>query len=148
MDFEEDPQENPEEEPEKDPQEDPKEEPEEDLQGDPEIMPPKMMKQKAIKKMVKRRIAKAIEEYEKTRANPGNVGRSRPAHTRGTMNMQCCSHKTFMNEKPHPFNGTKGVVGLRRWIEKIEKVFEICKCAEEDKVMFDASTFEGRALTW
>nr|GFA34975.1 hypothetical protein [Tanacetum cinerariifolium] len=29
-----------------------------------------------------------------------------------------------------------------------EQVFEICKCAEEDKVMFAASTFEGRALTW
>ncbi|GJT58011.1 putative reverse transcriptase domain-containing protein [Tanacetum coccineum] len=53
-----------------------------------------------------------------------------------------------MNGKPHPFNGTKGVVGLRRWIEKVEQVFEICKCAEEDKVMFAASTFEGRVLTW
>ncbi|GJV50566.1 retrovirus-related pol polyprotein from transposon TNT 1-94 [Tanacetum coccineum] len=42
----------------------------------------------------------------------------------------------------------EGVVGLRRWIEKVEQVFETCKCAEEDKVMFAASTFEGRALTW
>ncbi|GJZ88706.1 hypothetical protein Tco_0660488 [Tanacetum coccineum] len=41
-----------------------------------------------------------------------------------------------------------GVVGLRRWIEKVEQVFETGKCAEEDKVMFAASTFEGRALTW
>ncbi|GKA77903.1 putative reverse transcriptase domain-containing protein [Tanacetum coccineum] len=39
-------------------------------------------------------------------------------------------------------------VGLRRWIEKVEQVFETCKCVEEDKVMFAASTFEGRALTW
>ncbi|GJZ91965.1 putative reverse transcriptase domain-containing protein [Tanacetum coccineum] len=53
-----------------------------------------------------------------------------------------------MNGKPHSFNGTEGVVGLMRWIEKVEQVFEICKCAEEDKVMFTASTFEGRALTW
>ncbi|GJS66897.1 putative reverse transcriptase domain-containing protein [Tanacetum coccineum] len=92
-------------------------------------MPPKMMKRKAIKKMVKKQIAEAIEEYEKTRANPGNDGGSGPANTGGTMNVQ-------------------GVVGLRRWIEKVEQVFEICKCAEEDKVMFAASTFEGRALTW
>ncbi|GJV68693.1 putative reverse transcriptase domain-containing protein [Tanacetum coccineum] len=65
-------------------------------------------------------------------------------------NCECagCSHKTFMNGKPHSFNGTVGVVGLRRWIEKVEQVFEICKCAEEDKVMFAANTFEGRALTW
>ncbi|GKC43081.1 hypothetical protein Tco_1060803, partial [Tanacetum coccineum] len=44
-----------------------------------------------------------------------------------------------MNGKPHPFNGTEGVVGLRRWIEKVKQVFEIFKCAEEDKVMFAAS---------
>ncbi|GJU66401.1 putative reverse transcriptase domain-containing protein [Tanacetum coccineum] len=53
-----------------------------------------------------------------------------------------------MNGKPHSFNGTEGVVGLRLWIENVEQVFEICKCVEEDKVMFTASTFEGRALTW
>ncbi|GKF58564.1 hypothetical protein Tco_0172101 [Tanacetum coccineum] len=53
-----------------------------------------------------------------------------------------------MNGKPHSFNGTEGVVGLRRWIKKVEQVFETCKCAVEDKVMFAVSTFEGRALTW
>ncbi|GKB43479.1 hypothetical protein Tco_0888421 [Tanacetum coccineum] len=53
-----------------------------------------------------------------------------------------------MNGKPHSFNGMEGVVGLRLWIENVEHVFEIYKCAEQDKVMFVASTFEGRALTW
>ncbi|GKG32048.1 hypothetical protein Tco_0426998 [Tanacetum coccineum] len=53
-----------------------------------------------------------------------------------------------MNGKPHSFNGTEGVVGLRRWIENVEQVFEIYKCAEQDKVMFVASTFKGRAFTW
>ncbi|GKC67981.1 putative reverse transcriptase domain-containing protein, partial [Tanacetum coccineum] len=52
------------------------------------------------------------------------------------------------HRNPHSFNGTEGVVGLRRWIEKVEQVFETCKCAEEDKVMFAASTFVGHALTW
>nr|GFC07834.1 hypothetical protein [Tanacetum cinerariifolium] len=42
----------------------------------------------------------------------------------------------------------QGVVGLSRWIKKVEQVFEISKCAEGDKVMLAASTFEGRALTW
>nr|GEV46740.1 hypothetical protein [Tanacetum cinerariifolium] len=72
-------------------------------------MPPKMIKRKAIKKMVKKRIAEAIEEYEKSRANPSM---------------------------------------LAALIEKVEQVLEICKCVEEDKVMFAASTFEGHALTW
>ncbi|GKF17837.1 putative reverse transcriptase domain-containing protein [Tanacetum coccineum] len=41
-----------------------------------------------------------------------------------------------LNGKPHSFKGTEGVVGLRRWIEKVEQVFEIGKCAEEDKTEF------------
>ncbi|GJX15082.1 putative reverse transcriptase domain-containing protein [Tanacetum coccineum] len=81
-----------------------------------------------------------LDSAGSSRGNTENAG--------GTVNVQGCSHKTFMNGKPHSFNGTEGVVGLRRWIEKVEQVFEICKCAEEDKVMFAASTFEGRALTW
>ncbi|GJZ85760.1 putative reverse transcriptase domain-containing protein [Tanacetum coccineum] len=91
-------------------------------------MPPGRLKKKSVKRLVEKR------------GNIGNVG--------GTVNVQGCSHKAFMNGKPHSFNGTEGVVGLRRWIEKVEQVFEICKCVEEDKVMFAASTFEGRALTW
>nr|GEZ34600.1 putative reverse transcriptase domain-containing protein [Tanacetum cinerariifolium] len=90
----------------------------------------------------------AIEEYERTRVDLGNASGSGEANTGGPVTVQGCSHKTFMNGKPYPFNGTEGVVGLRRWIEKVEQVFEICKCAEEDKVMLAASTFEGRALTW
>ncbi|GJS54985.1 putative reverse transcriptase domain-containing protein [Tanacetum coccineum] len=113
-------------------------------------MLPRRWKKKSVKWLVEKHVAKAIEEYEKSRANLDSAGSSR-GNTRnagGTVNVQGCSHKTFINGKPHSFNGTKGVVGLRRWIEKVEQVFETCKCAEEDKVMFAASTFEGRALTW
>nr|GEU58198.1 reverse transcriptase domain-containing protein [Tanacetum cinerariifolium] len=112
------------------------------------IMPPKKMKRKAVNKMVKKRIAEAIEEYERTRVKPGNASWSGETNTGGPVIVHGSTHKTFINGKPHPFNGTEGFVGLRRWIEKVEQVFEICKCAEEDKVMFAASTFEGRALTW
>ncbi|GJT12543.1 putative reverse transcriptase domain-containing protein [Tanacetum coccineum] len=48
--------------------------------------------------------------------------------------MHGCSYKTFMNGKPHSFKGTEGVVGLKRWFEKMEQVFEICKCAKDDKI--------------
>ncbi|GJZ18689.1 hypothetical protein Tco_0554812 [Tanacetum coccineum] len=44
--------------------------------------------------------------------------------------------------------GSEGESDLKRWFEKIEQVFEICKCAEDDKVKFAMCTFEGRALTW
>ncbi|GJS01512.1 putative reverse transcriptase domain-containing protein [Tanacetum coccineum] len=87
-------------------------------------MPPRRLKKKSIKKLIEKRVAKAIEEYEKSRATLDSA-RSSGGN-----------------------NGRTGVVGLRRWIEKVEQVFETGKCAEEDKVMFAASTFEGHALTW
>ncbi|GKD13213.1 putative reverse transcriptase domain-containing protein, partial [Tanacetum coccineum] len=113
-------------------------------------MPPRILKKKSVKRLVEKCVAKAIEEYEKSRANLDSVGSSvgNTGNTGGTVNVQGCSHKTFMNGKPHSFNGNEGVVGLRHWIEKVEQVFEICKFTEEDKVMFAASSFEGRALTW
>nr|GFB78141.1 reverse transcriptase domain-containing protein [Tanacetum cinerariifolium] len=39
-------------------------------------MPPQRLRKKSVKKLVERRVAKAIEEYEKTRADSINVGRS------------------------------------------------------------------------
>ncbi|GJU45142.1 putative reverse transcriptase domain-containing protein [Tanacetum coccineum] len=113
-------------------------------------MPPKRFKKKSVRKIVEKRVAKAIEKYEKTRADSNNTGGSGSTNTGGTVvpEMHGCSYKTFMNGKPHSFKGTEGVVGLKRWFEKMEQVFEICKCAEDDKVKFAMCTFEGRALTW
>ncbi|GJX18879.1 putative reverse transcriptase domain-containing protein [Tanacetum coccineum] len=81
-------------------------------------------------------LTKLLKEYEKTRADSNNVGGSGSANTGGTVapDVQGCSYKTFMNDKPHPFNGTEGIVGLKCWFEKIEQVFEICKCNEDDKI--------------
>nr|GFC46293.1 putative reverse transcriptase domain-containing protein [Tanacetum cinerariifolium] len=104
------------------------------------------LRKKSVKKLVERHVAKAIEEYEKTRADSINVGGSGSASTRGSADVKGCSYKTFMNCKPHSFNGTESVVGLKRWFEKMEQVFEICKCTEDDKVKFAMCT--GHALTW
>nr|GEV97231.1 putative reverse transcriptase domain-containing protein [Tanacetum cinerariifolium] len=70
-----------------------------DWYQEPRIIPPRRVKKKSV-----------------------NRGNTRNAE--GTMNVQGCSHKTFMNGKPHSFNGMEGVVGLRRWIEKVEQVME------------------------
>ncbi|GJX99815.1 putative reverse transcriptase domain-containing protein [Tanacetum coccineum] len=91
-------------------------------------MPPRRFKKKSVRKIVEKRVAKAIEKYEKTRADSNNTGGSGSTNTGGT--------------------GTEGVVGLKCWFEKMEQVFEICKCAKDDKVKFAMCTFEGRALTW
>nr|GFD38236.1 putative reverse transcriptase domain-containing protein [Tanacetum cinerariifolium] len=36
-----------------------------------------------------------------------------------------CTFQDFLKCKPHVFSGTKGVVGLTRWFEKMETVFNI-----------------------
>nr|GEW18354.1 hypothetical protein [Tanacetum cinerariifolium] len=73
----------------------------------------KRSKRAAVEKLIADRVAEAIAEHERNRPNLANA--------RGSGNVQGCSHKTFMNGKPHPFNGTEDAVGLRRWIEKIEQ---------------------------
>ncbi|GJZ39611.1 putative reverse transcriptase domain-containing protein [Tanacetum coccineum] len=84
---------------------------------EPRIMPPRRFKKKSVKRIVEKRVAKAIKEYEKTRADSNNTGGSGSANTGGTVapDVQGCSYKTFMNGKPHSFSGTEGV------------------CAEDDK---------------
>ncbi|GKA30722.1 hypothetical protein Tco_0717027 [Tanacetum coccineum] len=100
-------------------------------------MPPRRFKKKSVRKIVEKRVAKAIEKYEKTRVDLNNAGGSGSTNTGGTVvpEMHGCSYKTFMNGKPHSFKGTEGVVGLKRWFKKMEQVFEICKCAEDDKTL-------------
>ncbi|GJU85494.1 hypothetical protein Tco_1293040 [Tanacetum coccineum] len=113
-------------------------------------MPRRRFKKKSVRKIVEKRVAKAIEEYENTKAYSNNAGGSGSANTGGTIvpYVHGCSYKTFMNGKPHSFKGAEGVVRLKRWFKKMEQVFEICKCVEDDKVKFAMCTFEGRALTW
>ncbi|GJW74083.1 hypothetical protein Tco_0133453 [Tanacetum coccineum] len=58
-------------------------------------MPPRRFKKKSVRKIVEKRVAKAIEKYEKTRADLNNAGRSGSTNTRGTVvpEMHGCSYK-------------------------------------------------------
>nr|GEX06041.1 putative reverse transcriptase domain-containing protein [Tanacetum cinerariifolium] len=44
--------------------------------------------------------------------------------------------------------GTKGVVGLSQWFEKMESVFSISNCTVACQVKFATCTLQGNALTW
>ncbi|GJY78557.1 putative reverse transcriptase domain-containing protein [Tanacetum coccineum] len=59
-----------------------------------------------------------------------------------------CFYADFMKCQPLNFKGTEGVVGLTRWIEKMESVFNISGCAIENQVKFATCTLLGTALTW
>ncbi|GJU68968.1 reverse transcriptase domain-containing protein [Tanacetum coccineum] len=45
-------------------------------------------------------------------------------------------------------DGTKGVVGLTQWFEKMESVFHISNCTVKNQVKFATCTLLGAILTW
>ncbi|GJX11534.1 putative reverse transcriptase domain-containing protein [Tanacetum coccineum] len=58
-----------------------------------------------------------------------------------------CSYKKFRRQA-HNFNGNEGVVGVNGLVRKRwQMCLRICKCAEDDKVMFVYALF-GVMLTW
>ncbi|GJU24961.1 putative reverse transcriptase domain-containing protein [Tanacetum coccineum] len=63
-------------------------------------------------------------------------------------NASTCFYADFMKCQPLNFKGVEGVVGLTRWIEKMESVFHISGCAIENQVKFGTYTLLGVALTW
>ncbi|GKD64286.1 hypothetical protein Tco_1306394, partial [Tanacetum coccineum] len=71
--------------------------------------PPRRLKKKSIKTLVEKRVAKAIEKYEKSRANLDSAESSggNPWNAGGTMNVHGYSHKTFMNGKPDKYGSFK-----------------------------------------
>ncbi|GKE84909.1 putative reverse transcriptase domain-containing protein, partial [Tanacetum coccineum] len=59
-----------------------------------------------------------------------------------------CFYADFMKCQPLNLKGNEGVVGLTRWIKKMESVFNISGCAIENQVKFSTCTLLGTALTW
>ncbi|GKE17777.1 reverse transcriptase domain-containing protein [Tanacetum coccineum] len=59
-----------------------------------------------------------------------------------------CFYADLMKCQPLNFKRNEGVVGLTRWIEKMESVFNISGYAMENQVKFTTYTLLGTALTW
>ncbi|GJZ36473.1 putative reverse transcriptase domain-containing protein [Tanacetum coccineum] len=83
--------------------------------------------------------------------NSTNGDGSHSSHGDNRRNVQTtrpCFYTDFMKCQPLNFKGNKGVVGLTRWIENMESVFNISGCAIENQVKFATCTLLGAALTW
>ncbi|GJS69155.1 putative reverse transcriptase domain-containing protein [Tanacetum coccineum] len=83
--------------------------------------------------------------------NSTNGDGSHSSHGDNRRNVQTarpCFYVDFMKCQPLNFKGTEGVVGLTRWIEKMESIFNINGCAIENQVKFATCTLIGAALTW
>nr|GFA46335.1 hypothetical protein [Tanacetum cinerariifolium] len=61
---------------------------------------------------------------------------------------QECTYQNFMKCQPLYFKGTKGVVELTQWFERMETVFRISKCLAENQTKFATCTLLAGALTW
>nr|GEV70502.1 hypothetical protein [Tanacetum cinerariifolium] len=59
-----------------------------------------------------------------------------------------CTYQDFIKYKPLYFKGTKGVVELTQWFERMEIMFRISNCTVENQIKFATCTLLGSALTW
>nr|GEW34156.1 hypothetical protein [Tanacetum cinerariifolium] len=106
----------------------------------------------AVEQLIEARVSAALANHETLRNSTNSQGdgsHNSDTRMRGTVRTPCeCTYKDFLNCKPLTFKGTKGVVVLTQWFEKMESVFHISNCAVKNQVKFATCTFFGNALTW
>ncbi|GJX25063.1 putative reverse transcriptase domain-containing protein [Tanacetum coccineum] len=94
-------------------------------------------------------VAAVLAECDADRRRNGDnnhdsgTGRRRQAST-----VRECTCTDFLKCQPMNFKGTKGVVGLTQWLEKMESVFHISNCTVACQVKFTTCTLQGNSLTW
>ncbi|GKA61872.1 hypothetical protein Tco_0761391 [Tanacetum coccineum] len=105
----------------------------------------------AIEQLIEARVSEALANHETIRNSingHGDGSHNSDTRIRGIVRTpRECTYKDFMNCQPLTFKGTKGVVVLSQWFEKMESVFHISNCAVENQVKFATCTFLGNALT-
>ncbi|GKB31567.1 reverse transcriptase domain-containing protein [Tanacetum coccineum] len=105
-----------------------------------------------VEQLIEARVSAALANHETLRNSTnghGDGSHNSDTGTRGTVRTpRECTYKDFLNCKPLTFKGTKGVVVLSQWFEKMESVFHINNCVMENQVKFATCTFLGNALAW
>ncbi|GKB45050.1 putative reverse transcriptase domain-containing protein, partial [Tanacetum coccineum] len=107
--------------------------------------------QRFFKRLTAEFVGIAIRGRASKIENSTNGDGSHSSHGDNRRNVQTtrpCFYADFMKCQPLNFKGNEGVVGLTRWIEKMESVFNISGCAIENQVKFATCTLLGAALTW
>ncbi|KAJ9564382.1 hypothetical protein OSB04_000348 [Centaurea solstitialis] len=59
-----------------------------------------------------------------------------------------CDYKMFLACKPPTFSGECDPIKAMCWLSEIESIFQISKCANEDRVMFGTASLKSDALFW
>ncbi|GJV62227.1 putative reverse transcriptase domain-containing protein [Tanacetum coccineum] len=106
----------------------------------------------AVEQLIEAIVSAALANHETLRNRTNGQGDGSHNSDTGIRGTVCalreCTYKDFLNCKPLSFKGTKGLVVLSQWFEKMESVFHISNCAVENQVRFATCTFLGNALTW
>nr|GEU51546.1 putative reverse transcriptase domain-containing protein [Tanacetum cinerariifolium] len=79
--------------------------------------------------LIDRGVAAVLAEHDANRSRNGD--NSNDLGTGGRRQMTTpreCSYIDFLKCQPMSFQGTKGVIGLTRWLKKMESVFQISNC--------------------
>ncbi|GJW04807.1 putative reverse transcriptase domain-containing protein [Tanacetum coccineum] len=101
------------------------------------------MTHEEVGELVTRRVAEEMEAREAARTlEPLNENGDEQEVARE------CTFQDFLKCKPHNFSRTEGVVGLTRWFEKMETVFNISNCPSKYQVKYATCTLQDSALTW
>nr|GEV04748.1 putative reverse transcriptase domain-containing protein [Tanacetum cinerariifolium] len=90
-------------------------------------------------------IDQALLRNSTTRDGSQSLHEDNPRHVQTT---RPCFYADFIKCYPLNFKGNEGVIGLTRWIKKMEFVFNISGCAIENQVKFTTCTMLHAALAW
>nr|GEX96703.1 reverse transcriptase domain-containing protein [Tanacetum cinerariifolium] len=94
-------------------------------------------------------VAKALAARDADRNKNGDDNHVSGTGARRTKRVtRECTYPDFIKCQPLNFKGTKGVVELTQWFEKMETVFRISNCSVENQIKFSTCNLLGSALTW
>ncbi|GJT00841.1 hypothetical protein Tco_0822010 [Tanacetum coccineum] len=104
------------------------------------------MTQYAINELIAKRVDEALKPYDAAR-NPKIEAEIKNDQQDDHVEENVNHGNSYKNVNGNP-NGTKGVVALTRWFEKMETVFHISNCPPRYQVKYATCTLLDGALTW
>ncbi|KAF5472309.1 hypothetical protein F2P56_009036 [Juglans regia] len=59
-----------------------------------------------------------------------------------------CTYERFLVHRTPAFTGEEDPLRARRWIEDLERTFEVCGCTEAQMVLYGCYLLQGKAANW
>ena len=101
-----------------------------------------------LKELIDRGVADAMAARDAVRSRNNDDSHEHDSNRRTDRNVRGCTYPDFLKCKPLYFKGKEGVVELMQWFERMETVYRISNCANENRVKFATCTLLESALTW